>query len=143
MIGKLVHNSHVQVCTAELLHYCLKKHLILSGDCSLINVSMGDVYLPSYWYHHFCWMGELELLRLCLLLCHISNENWIRRFGSRQRYKFLNSNLFDFQAASQGDSMVWNIWFSSPLIPWERENLVLLSLYIFWGKCVYFSIFEW
>ena len=23
------------------------------------------------------------------------------------------------------------------------DNLVCLSLYIFWGKCVYFSIFEW
>ena len=23
------------------------------------------------------------------------------------------------------------------------ENFVCLSLYIFWGKCVYFSIFEW
>ena len=68
--------------------------LILSGDCSLINVSMGDVYLPSYWYRDFCWMGGLELPRLCLLLRHISNENWLRRFGSRQRYKFLNSNLF-------------------------------------------------
>ena len=33
----------------------------------------------------------------------------------------------------------------SPLVPSKREKniLVLLSLYIFWGKCVYFSIFEW
>ena len=23
------------------------------------------------------------------------------------------------------------------------DNLVCLNLYIFWGKCVYFSIFEW
>ena len=32
----------------------------------------------------------------------------------------------------------------SPLVPsnWEKNVLVLLSLYIFWGKCVYFSIFE-
>ena len=35
--------------------------------------------------------------------------------------------------------------FFSPLVPSKREKnlLVLLSLYIFWGKCVYFSIFEW
>ena len=40
---------------------------------------------------------------------------------------------------------VRNIWFFSPLVPSKREKniLVLLSLYIFWGKCVYFSIFEW
>ena len=33
----------------------------------------------------------------------------------------------------------------SPLVPSKREKniLVLLSLYIFWGKCVYSSIFEW
>ena len=43
------------------------------------------------------------------------------------------------------DSWVRNICFFSPLIPSKREKniLVLLSLYIFWGKCVYFSIFEW
>ena len=39
---------------------------------------------------------------------------------------------------------VQNIWFISPLVPSKREKniLVLLSLSIFWGKCVYFSIFE-
>ena len=33
----------------------------------------------------------------------------------------------------------------SPLVPSKREEniLVFLSLYIFWGKCVYFLIFEW
>ena len=36
---------------------------------------------------------------------------------------------------------VQNICFFSPLVP--SNILVLLSLYIFWGKCVYFSIFEW
>ena len=71
-------------------------------------------------------------------------------------------------------SKVRNIWFLSPLVPSKRENLVLLSVYIFegsvliflflnekiykyvfidiifllslhifWGKCVYFWIFEW
>ena len=35
--------------------------------------------------------------------------------------------------------------FFSPLVPSKREKniLVLLSLYSFSGKCVYFSIFEW
>ena len=40
--------------------------------------------------------------------------------------------------------------FFSLLVPskWEKNilslsQLVCLSLYIFWGKCVYFSIFEW
>ena len=43
-------------------------------------------------------------------------------------------------------SRVRNICFFSPLVPskWEKKNffaqLVLLSLYIFWGKCV--SIFQ-
>ena len=40
---------------------------------------------------------------------------------------------------------VRNIWSFSPLVPSKREKniLVFLSLYIFWGICVYFSIFEW
>ena len=38
---------------------------------------------------------------------------------------------------------VRNIWFLSPLVLSKWENLALLSLYTFWGKCVYFSIFEW
>ena len=35
-----------------------------------------------------------------------------------------------------------NIWVFSSLVPSKREKNVsiLLSLYIFWGKCVYFSI---
>ena len=40
--------------------------------------------------------------------------------------------------------------FFSPLVPSKREKnilslsqLVCISLYIFWGKCVYISIFEW
>ena len=39
---------------------------------------------------------------------------------------------------------VQNIWGFSPLVLSKREKniLVLLSLYIFWEKCVYFSIFN-
>ena len=37
---------------------------------------------------------------------------------------------------------VQNIWFLSLLVPSKWENLALLSLCTFWGKCVYFSIFE-
>ena len=40
---------------------------------------------------------------------------------------------------------VRNIWFFSPLVPseWEKNILILLSLYIFWGKCVYLPIFDY
>ena len=34
-------------------------------------------------------------------------------------------------------------WFSVGICKYKPGWLVLLSLYIFWGKCVYFSIFEW
>ena len=46
-------------------------------------------------------------------------------------------------ASGSSESLVRNIWVFSPLVPSKRENLALLSLYTFWGKCVYFSIFEW
>ena len=36
-----------------------------------------------------------------------------------------------------------NFWVKKKIINLESHDLVLLSLYIFWGKCVYFSIFEW
>ena len=39
-------------------------------------------------------------------------------------------------------SLVRNILFLSPLVLSNWENLALLSLYTFCGKCVYFSIFE-
>ena len=68
---------------------------MLLGDCSLINVPLGDVYLPSYWFSDFCWMGRLELPRLCLLLCHVSNENWLWRLSSRQRYKSLKPYMLN------------------------------------------------
>ena len=44
-----------------------------------------------------------------------------------------------------GELKVRNIWIFSPHVHSKREKsiLVLLSLYIFWGKCVYLSIFEW
>ena len=35
---------------------------------------------------------------------------------------------------------VRNMLFLSPLVLSKSENLALLSLYTFWGKCVYFSI---
>ena len=40
-------------------------------------------------------------------------------------------------------SLRCEIFVFSPLVPskWEKNILVLLGLYIFWGKCVYF--FEW
>ena len=40
-------------------------------------------------------------------------------------------------------SWVGNIWFFSPLILSKWEILQLSQLYTFWGKSVYFSIFEW
>ena len=36
-------------------------------------------------------------------------------------------------------SKVRNIWFLSPLVLSKRENLALLTLYTFWGKCVFFQ----
>ena len=62
-------------------------------------------------------------------------------FSPKSNKKCLNVMLFTSQPTE-----VRNIWvFFSPLVPSKREKniLVLLSLYIFWGKCVYFSIFEW
>ena len=38
---------------------------------------------------------------------------------------------------------VRNIWFLSPLVLSKWENLAFSVFYTFWGKCVYFSIFEW
>ena len=34
-------------------------------------------------------------------------------------------------------------WFDTKILNSGSHDLGLLSLYIFWGKCVYFSIFEW
>ena len=50
----------------------------------------------------------------------------------------------DFLEPTDENIKVRNIWVFSPLVPSKREKnvLVLLSLYIFEGKCVYFSIFE-
>ena len=51
--------------------------------------------------------------------------------------------LFFWKQLSLVVNKVRNIWFLSPLVPSKQENLALLSLFTFWGKCVYFSIFEW
>ena len=57
--------------------------------------------------------------------------------GNVRYYELLNEEPYVFYL-----SQVRNIWFFSHLIP-SRDKcmLILLSLYIFWGKCVYFSIF--
>ena len=69
-------------------------------------------------------------------------------FFSFLQITFLKKKCLYFRyanASGSSESLVRNIWVFSPLVPSKREKyiLVLLSLYIFWGKCVYFSIFEW
>ena len=64
---------------------------------------------------------------MCVSGLFISIANWRMNWG----------------AFSPKSSRVRNIWFLSPLVLSKWENLSFLSLYTFWGKCVYFSIFEW
>ena len=52
----------------------------------------------------------------------------------------IKSVKFDFQTQS---SMAHNLWFKKKILNSESHDLGLLSLYNFWGKCVYFLIFEW
>ena len=58
---------------------------------------------------------------------------------SKSHYK--NDNMVDF-LDSFFDHFGAKYLVLSPLIPSKWENLALLSLYTFWGKCVYFSIYN-
>ena len=54
-----------------------------------------------------------------------------------------SDHLEELELVMNEFTKVRNIWFLSPLVLSNWEKLALLSLYTFWGKSVYFSIFEW
>ena len=56
--------------------------------------------------------------------------------------RFAQLGIF-FHTCNLGLKYVKNISSRSLKKYTNWDNLVCLSLYIFWGKCVYFSIFEW
>ena len=106
-------------------------------------------------------LGQTETINHCFV---VLRPNW----ALRQNDNFLNSKshwvkervviLWKFSILPKikeaviivsawlgtDNHLVQNIWIFSPLVPSrpEKNILVLLSLYIFWGKCVDFSIFE-
>jgi hypothetical protein len=60
----------------------------------------------------------------------VKTQVWKKKLWSK-KHKFLDL------------AMVLIFWFHTKILNSGSHDLALLSLYIFWGKCVYFSIFEW
>ena len=113
-------------------------------------------HVPMYW----CALPDFQTFRLpCYKFERIYLPTFPRPSGKcstthpckillgtfflKQSYASISFPLCSCFSKLQQVSKVQNIWFLSPLVLSKRENLALLSLYTFWGKCVYFSIFEW
>ena len=62
-----------------------------SGDRAIYHLSLGCCYLLTSGDNYVCRMGRMELLRLCLLLCHILDQNWLWRFGARHFRSWFNN----------------------------------------------------
>ena len=120
----------------------------LRDDALHFSVFVWQCFAPNFWMRTF---KDLKKSRISFEFkssqpitlahnCHSGVSCVIYLVGHQKQrgYCVLHS----------GGSEVQNIWFLSHLVPSKREKniqteTVCLSLYIFWGKCVYFSIFEW
>ena len=137
--------------------YILKKIIFIY----LLKTSRGlDADWNTFGYHQTpCPCKQPALAALDLVILHVlmpypcSHFYFDIKFGDRLYSKeklsssFLNiicrqnwyQSKSDYMDRALGAHFLhWNKILNS-----ESHDLGLLSLYTFWGKCVYFSIFEW